>query len=159
MLSHSSGEWIQSCTLLDVGNTTDAQKIKSAHTLLRRGALVAIVGVPELDDDGNGAQEKPKTKTLPNHAPQHTAKPQNDYNVVDTMTKNNEQANAAKANKLVTDAQIKRMWALQKNSKLSENDIGGMMELRFKKSSSKDLTMAEYDALCSVIMANTEVKQ
>lgn len=62
-LIHSSSEWI-SGSLTIKPSKADAQGIGSALTYARRYGLSAIVGVAQIDDDGNAASKtvvKPKT--------------------------------------------------------------------------------------------------
>lgn len=60
-LTHSSGEWIQSrCPLLL--KTRDPQALGSAITYARRYALAAMVGVVQVDDDGEGAMSRNSKK-------------------------------------------------------------------------------------------------
>lgn len=61
MITHSSGEWIISEMSMPVAKP-DAHSCMAALTYMRRGALAAVVGVVQADDDGNAAsnpQSKP----------------------------------------------------------------------------------------------------
>lgn len=58
VLIHSSGEWISGEFPIFSKDLQDPQKHKSAHTLLRRAALMAAIGLAEIDDDGNKSIEK-----------------------------------------------------------------------------------------------------
>ena len=62
MLMHSSGQWIRSYTPLPIEKPVNAHKLGSAFTYGRRYGLAAIVGIAQMDDDGNAAIEKPKPK-------------------------------------------------------------------------------------------------
>lgn len=57
LLSHSSGQWMQSCVSSPVGKA-DAQGVGSAITYCRRYSLAAIAGISQEDDDGNAASRK-----------------------------------------------------------------------------------------------------
>ena len=55
-LLHSSGQWMRS-TVGAAPLKTDAQALGSVITYLRRYALSAIVGIAQVDDDGNAASK------------------------------------------------------------------------------------------------------
>jgi hypothetical protein len=54
LLTHESGEWIQSTFVIPV-TKPDAQGVGSSITYARRYALAAMVGIVQDDDDGNAA--------------------------------------------------------------------------------------------------------
>jgi hypothetical protein len=54
ILTHESGEWISQQMSMPV-NKADAHGCMAALTYMRRGALAAVVGVVQADDDGNAA--------------------------------------------------------------------------------------------------------
>src|SRR5487761_429352 len=57
-LLHSSGQWMRSSLLVQPKDDTP-QAMGSALTYARRYALTAIVGVAQVDDDGNAASGRP----------------------------------------------------------------------------------------------------
>ena len=61
-LFHTSGEFLSSKMLLP--DIQDPQKIGSAITYYRRYSLMAISGIPSLDDDGNIASRAVKEQTI-----------------------------------------------------------------------------------------------
>lgn len=63
VLAHASGEWI-SGTFGAVPAKQDAQSIGSVTTYLRRYSLAAMVGIAQVDDDGNAATGKTTTPTI-----------------------------------------------------------------------------------------------
>jgi len=75
MLLHSSGQWISSSIEL-MFPKIDAQTIGSCISYMRRYSLSAMVGVPQIDDDGEAAtqptrpQQQPKNiePTIPQQA-------------------------------------------------------------------------------------------
>lgn len=79
-LGHSSGQWIKG-TLPIMAKAQDPQGIGSAITYARRYALAAIVGIVQVDDDGESAMER---GTRPIRADQPTA---NDGNLDPTHYK------------------------------------------------------------------------
>ena len=52
-LIHKSGQWLKSEIRIPLTNKKDAQEIGSACTYGRRYGLTAMVGLAQLDDDGN----------------------------------------------------------------------------------------------------------
>jgi len=85
LITHASGEWLESSIKMPVGGKKDAHAIGSAVTYARRYALAAISGLMQDDDDGNlassveaarGAQRaetKPQPETKPETKPQPEA--------------------------------------------------------------------------------------
>jgi phage recombination protein Bet len=51
----------------------------------------------------------------------------------------------------VTEAQLKRLWAISKESKWTPENCKTLIQAQFGKESSKDLNMEEYDLLCGTI--------
>ena len=69
MLMHTSGQWIRSFIPLPIESPVNCHKLGSAMTYGRRYGLSAMVGIAQMDDDGNAATEG---TTRPNDiAPQH----------------------------------------------------------------------------------------
>lgn len=62
-LAHSSGEWMRG-KLRVIPAKNDAQAIGSVITYMRRYSLAAIVGIAQVDDDGNAATGKTTTPTI-----------------------------------------------------------------------------------------------
>ena len=52
-LLHESGQWLKSEIRIPLTNKKDAQEIGSACTYGRRYGLTAMVGLAQIDDDGN----------------------------------------------------------------------------------------------------------
>lgn len=61
-LGHTSGQWIRG-TLPIMAKTQDPQGIGSAITYARRYALAAIVGIVQVDDDGEDAMGRKNEKS------------------------------------------------------------------------------------------------
>ena len=53
LLLHESGQWLKSEIRIPLTNKKDAQEIGSACTYGRRYGLTAMVGLAQVDDDGN----------------------------------------------------------------------------------------------------------
>ena len=62
MLLHESGQWLKSKIRIPLTNKKDAQEIGSACTYGRRYGLTAMVGLAQVDDDGNQTVNERSTK-------------------------------------------------------------------------------------------------
>ena len=71
MLMHTSGQWIRSFIPLPIETPINCHKLGSAMTYGRRYGLAAIVGIAQMDDDGNAATEKGLTTNPEDVAPHH----------------------------------------------------------------------------------------
>lgn len=69
VLAHSSGEWISGKQRLLFKDAT-AQGLGAASTYARRFGLAAIVGIVQVDDDGNEVSGRPVQQQRPAQAPQ-----------------------------------------------------------------------------------------
>jgi hypothetical protein len=69
-LVHSSGEWFKSTVTMPVKDRSNAQAVGSAITYGCRYSLMAMLGLPPVDDDGNAA-----SAGNGNHAPARPAAP------------------------------------------------------------------------------------
>jgi hypothetical protein len=151
LIMHTSGEWICSEFPIFGQNLSDPQKHKSAHTLLRRAALMAALGLAEIDDDGNTAvgfdqKDKGKKKEENNQQKKHV---QDDISDHHQDAQNG--AQYAKDGKKVTESQLKRLFAILKNSTWTEDSVKSYIKLNFNIETTRDLTMAQYDQICSLI--------
>ncbi len=58
VVTHESGEWMQSVCSMPVAGKRDAHAVGSAISYLRRYSLASIAGVIQGDDDGNAATDQ-----------------------------------------------------------------------------------------------------
>ena len=72
MLMHTSGQWIRSYVPLPIDTPVNAHKLGSAMTYGRRYGLSAMVGIAQMDDDGNAATQG---TTKPAEVAPHHRKP------------------------------------------------------------------------------------
>jgi len=61
-LMHKSGQWLRSEIRMPIGGKKDAHAIGAANTYGRRYGLAAMVGIAQMDDDGNGATDRAPRK-------------------------------------------------------------------------------------------------
>lgn len=117
-LLHESGEFLQAMPLELTPTKNDPQGIGSAITYGKRYSLQALLGVAwEDDDDGNAASSL---------APKAT-------------TKANETAKRNALLKGISDA--------AKAEEINAADIGKLIQFKYKKASSKELTLAQLEEL------------
>jgi hypothetical protein len=75
-LVHSSGEWFKSTITMPVRDRNNPQAVGGAITYACRYSLMAMLGLPPVDDDGNAAaQGGPRPSNGGNHAPRQPAPP------------------------------------------------------------------------------------
>jgi hypothetical protein len=73
-LVHTSGEWFKSTVTMPVKDRSNAQAVGSAITYGCRYSLMAMLGLPPVDDDGNAASAG-KSNVNGNYAPARPAAP------------------------------------------------------------------------------------
>lgn len=134
-LLHESGEWIESEIHMPLGKQ-DPQGYGSALSYARRYGLVSLLGVVQEDDDGEGAM---KRDTRPRESAQ--AEPQK----------------AATGGGL-TDAQLKRLFAIGKSHGLTPEDVRAVMKRKGYGIGGDDeahtslLSRSQYDDLCAKVL-------
>lgn len=121
LITHESGEWIESDPLTLKADKATAQGAGSAITYARRYALSAMLGISsEDDDDGNLASNN----------------------------KNN--TNPVKADK-ATHAQLKKLYAMANEKNIPSEEMKGLIKIYYNKDSSKELTKQEASDLIEKI--------
>lgn len=121
LITHESGEWIESDPLTLKADKATAQGAGSAITYARRYALSAMLGISsEDDDDGNLASNN----------------------------KNN--TNPVKADK-ATHAQLKKLYAMANEKNIPSEEMKGLIKKYYNKDSSKELTKQEASDLIEKI--------
>lgn len=138
-LSHpKSKQWIEDEVRLinDPQQKNILQSIGSAFTYERRYQWQALIGLSaEEDKDGNAPKPQPQSK----QPQKKNAPPQ-------------KQQSAKKYPNGLTEAQLKRLFAITGKSTWQPSDVKDYIAEEFKKESSKDLTPKEYNLLCNKIM-------
>lgn len=125
-LIHSSGQWISSEMPL-ILSREDMQGLGSALTYARRYSLAAICGIAQDDDDAEGAvgRQTPGAAVMSTARPIKTGGP--------------------------SEAQLKRLFTIANSHFWKHEDVKKYIKSAYKKESSKDLTLKEYDELCQMI--------
>jgi hypothetical protein len=136
MLLHSSGQWIHG----DAGapfapekGRSDAQSVGSIVTYLRRYAVAAFASVCPEDDDGNGAGRR--------QAPARQAEPQPERHAdTDGVM-------------LITDKQVKLVWARAKAGKVPPAIVGEIVHRVAGAESMADIPATKLDDVLAAIAA------
>jgi ERF superfamily len=132
MIMHSSGEYMSGEYPVICKDMNDPQKVGAAMTYARRFSLASAFGVPQIDNDGEDLKEEPKKESkLPDHA--------------------KGPAENTKFQKKVTDAQLKRLFAIQSKSTWTPEHVKAMMKHTWNIESTKDLSMSNYESLIQAI--------
>lgn len=125
ILMHESGEYIESNPLFMKPIKNDPQQAGSLITYLRRYSYQAILNLNTgEDDDAN----KTTYSTPPTNKPA-----------------------AAKG---ITEAQIKRLYAIAKGKDITPEQIVTVIKKKFNKTDVTKLTKEEYDEVCNRMEAN-----
>ena len=129
LLLHESGEWIESDPVVTKAEKINAQGAGSAITYLRRYSLSAILNISSEDDDdgnrvsGNNPQQQKPTTTPPQQQ---------------------------KAD-IPSEAQLKKIYALSKEKNIDPETMIAIMQERYGKENSKDLTKKEVSDLITYL--------
>ena len=149
LLLHSSGEWVASQIPLNPVKN-DPQGMGSAITYMRRFCLSSIVGVApsekptaddvdDSDDDGNAASGNVVTPKGAAASQVHSPQQQG------VRQLHNERK--------PSEAQLKRLFAICGNAKLTHEQTKAIVYSRYGIESSKDLSLSQYNELCNGIIA------
>ena len=135
-IMHSSGEWITEYVPFKPPEGANAQLIKAFTTYAKRNGLEATAGIPSTDDDdGNEA-----TGT-------HVPSPKKETGPTARVTSDSNQHSSA----LITEPQIKRLFAIATKHKWDTARIQETMKLRYGVESTNALTKFNYDHLIGLI--------
>lgn len=130
-LVHSSGQWISS-TYPVHPTKNDPQALGSALTYARRYTLAAIAGVVTSDDDAEEAMDRAKEAQK-----QRVNGPKMSGPIAGT--------NAVSG--VLTDPQLKRLFAISKKTGWSEQDIRDYLKA-MGLTSTKELNLNQYEHFC-----------
>jgi len=122
-----------------IGSPNNMQEMGSLFTYAKRYAMLGILGIAGSDDiDANDTNEKNESFTVTQkdkvmHQP-------NNY--------------AAKA-PMISEAQVKRLWAIAKAKGFSQQEVINLSKDGFNKPEVSTLNKIEYDKLCKHLETNT----
>lgn len=121
-----------------IGNPATMQEMGSLFTYAKRYAMLGILGIAGSDDlDANDSNDKNESFTVTN------------------KVKNMQQTNnyAAKA-PMISEAQVKRLWAIAKAKGFSQQEVISLSNDCFNKPEVSTLNKIEYDKLCNHLETN-----
>lgn len=156
MVTHSSGEWIEYEPLLvpidepnknnepekqnpydpnqkKKKNPNRAHLLKSGITYMRRAQMLAICGMAEADDDAN-ATEPEKNPEAQGQAQNHRPVP-----------------NHAPIGNRLSEAQIKRLWAIAKANNHPNDAVFKMIRIMGEVDAPEKLNKTNYDRICDAL--------
>jgi hypothetical protein len=135
MIMHSSGEYMSGEYPVICKDMNDPQKVGAAMTYARRFSLASAFGVPQIDDDGNIAAEKPKEEPK-KEAPKKPEPKRSDW-----------------VDKRPTPGMITRLFTIAGERKWSNDQVKAAMKATWNVESTKELTVTQYDSLVQVIQS------
>lgn len=134
LITHESGEWIESEPLTLKADKATAQGAGSAITYARRYALSAMLGISsEDDDDGNYASGN-KGNANPMKADKKPTAAKTDENKTQKTDK-------------ATPAQLKKIYATANELEIPADEMKELIHARYGLESSKDLTKEQASEL------------
>lgn len=133
LLLHTSGQWISGRYPI-ISMKQDPQSLKSAITYAKRATWDAMVGLAseEDDDDGNAASESEQKRAAP-------------------ASKSPNPQQGSGDPKGISDAQIKRLYAICKAKGWTESQLKSYMQHAMGFDSTRMLDRKQYDDLCHTI--------
>ena len=133
-LMHSSGQWIQGRLRMKPVKP-DPQSVGSCITYARRYALAAIVGVAQMDDDGNSASGNTQQEEKKSYIKPATAS----------------KTNFVQKDGCLSEGQTKLIWARRKKAnKVSDEDYKKLLADRGYQDSSY-IPVAELDTILALV--------
>lgn len=145
-----SGEWIMATYSSPVGAQT-AQAMGSAITYAKRYTLMAILGIPSEDDDGEAASNRSHTIPPPNARIATTPAPVITGQVVAPKSEALPSQPNVAAPKTVSEAQLARLFAIAHERGWKEEQVGIIARARFGVQSRKELSIPSYNNLVALI--------
>jgi hypothetical protein len=133
MLVHASGEWVSGTVAAMLANA-DPQSIGSAITYLRRYGLSALVGIAQVDDDGEAAVSAPTSgarKATPEQLP--SVQP------ASLLTLN--------------DPQQIRLKDLMRQHSVKASAVKKQIEKSYPIKTAADIRQKDYDDICAWVIA------
>lgn len=145
ILMHSSGQFISSSLPLLLSKN-DMQGLGSAITYAKRYGIDAMLGVGSDDDDANLAVNKPIQTQVKHSQPPPPPFPQEE---------NKEEKSFNLNNNGLSDAQMKRLRALQKAAGWQDSEVKTFLNDKLICKSSKDLDFEKYKVITQLLAKKT----
>lgn len=139
LLTHSSGQFVSSVIEMRPAKT-DPQTYGLTMSYARRYALQGMVGIASEEDDGVSGSDQPRNR--PETPP--------------AANRGGSRPAPPKGGKKVTEAQIKRLFAIARSKGITPEDVKDGIKQHFGLESPKDLDMARYDQVIKKLEANPD---
>ncbi len=144
VLGHSSGQWVASTFKLLI-DKQNMQGLGSAITYGRRYGINSLVGVVDTeDDDGNQAVGGAKGPVQTNPQPRGAT-------IAPKVGSSPQAPPPSDPNAPPSEKQLKRLFAIAETASWTHEQVKLYLDSAFKITSTKELTRAQYDALCETI--------
>lgn len=145
IIGHSSGQWIKSEMNLLL-QKQDMQGIGAALTYAKRQMAFAAAGISGEDDDDGNSVSKPPSQSVQKQNAQPVSQPQKPQN----------HAPHSVAGSELSEAQIKRLWAMTKALGWSIEDTFTSLKQQFSKEKPELLTKEEYTIFTSKLQVEID---
>lgn len=137
MILHESGEWMETEPLVMRPVKNDPQGMGSCITYARRYSYSALLSIStEEDDDGNASSHAPNSSYIRSSGQSN--------NNTRQQSESPKQAPAASSNSVlsdvISDGQIKLIAVEKNKQKLTNEQYGELLEMRYNVTSTKQLT-------------------
>lgn len=147
---HASGEWV-STELPVINKVGTDQGLGSSLTYTKRYSVLSLAAVGTADDDGNAATGTIVPAAKKDAGPKDSGSASDRFNRVGSDSNQHSTA-------LVTDPQIKRLFAISNKHNWSPLKLKETIKIRYGVDSTKELTKFNYDHLIGLIEGPQLVK-
>lgn len=144
ILLHSSGEYISGFTPVNAKDNS-AQAMGSGISYSRRYALASILGVYQRDDDGNDASKGVNSDFGQND---EAGNDKNAFKQPQTAQGSTQNQQSMSAPKKLSDAQIKRLWAISKKAGHDQANVCAVAAEQYGVTNFHDLSYKDYQSFC-----------
>lgn len=134
-LMHASGEWVSGTVSAMLANA-DPQSVGSAITYLRRYGLSAMVGIAQVDDDGEAAVQGPQARPTPAKADPASLPPS--VRPASLLT--------------LTDEQQTRLKGLMQQHAVKASAVKKYVKQSYPIKTAADIRQTDYEAVCAWVV-------
>lgn len=153
LMAHVSDQFIEDSFDL-MPKDKSPQAYGSAVSYGRRYALMAMIGIASDDDDGSSASTPYDHSTTQPVSANKNYSQGVSHQKQSVAIKTNPSEFSGDRGYVVTDRQLKRLYAIQMEQGWAKAEVSQYIEKAFNKKSSTELTKGEYDVLCEAIETN-----
>lgn len=142
--------------VVTMGEAMDSgdKSCNKAMSVALKYAVIQVFSIPTIEDkDPENHSPDPQPKTAPMVAAYFNTDTHNQSRPISTEMPHASSQRPRTSNG-PTEPQIKRLWAIARQSNWTSDDVKAYSTKEFKIESSKDLSKAQYDKLCGWIESN-----